>query len=832
MEQTSASFELISHPDRTLQEHLDSCNDISEKLLDMKFISSNFFPKPEIEDIRKLLVYFHDFGKGTDYFQSKIIEATIEEDNKPFIDANQDYINYFLINKNISATKELNQNPNLSNHAKLGAYFVFSNYSNINSIIEYIVLKVIRRHHGYLTNLIEDKNNNSQIFLDEESKMELDCQIDNLPFELYQNILLKTGFIIERKEWDNIKAKFGSLRQIEKNKNKLYQEKDSKYFFLQHYLFSLLLSADKGDMMIGKSGNKWNIILENQLFSTEMVGFYKQATLKNEGKAIDIDRECAYQDIAINTKKYASYNFFSITLPTGMGKTFSAYNAAIILQNEFVEKSEGKKPRIIYCLPFTSIIDQNSAIFSQIVASYKSIDSNLKADMVAKHHYLSIPTDSYNDIEIGSNEAEYLTEGWEQEFIVTTFVQFLESIFTNQNKALRKFNNMTNAIIVLDEVQNIPPKYYEAIELVFTKMAEYFNTKFIFVTATQPIIFSKTNVIELTDFSKERTKYYFEKLERIVIDQKILKESNYQPQDLKTELLSVFCDDIEENETKSFLFILNTIAQAQFIYTTFCELYGKESQIIYLSGSILPKRRKQLIQLIKRNIKYKKRQIVVSTQVVEAGVDIDLDIVYRDFAPLDSINQSAGRCNRNGLKGKGFVKLFNTGKYKHIYDGTLMNITEKIFKTESSNIEEKNIYQLSNRYFDEIQKCISDKSNSSKTLIDAIYHLELETVQKEFKIIKDENYYHNVFIPYNPDSKRLWEKYLELNQIEDFFKRKQLMKKLKPRLLQYVTRFPKNKYQLDSDQKENFIIYESNWQTYYDLNAGFRLNIDENVYMF
>lgn len=832
MEQTLASFELISHPDRTLREHLDSCNDISKQLLDMKFISSSFLPKAEIEDIRKLLVYFHDFGKGTDYFQSKIIEATIEEDNKTFIDANQDYINYFLKNKNISTKKELSQNSNLSNHAKLGAYFVFSNYSNINSIIEYIVLKVIRRHHGYLTNLIEDKNNNSQIFLNEESKMELDSQIDNLPFELYQNILLKTDFIIERGEWDNIKAKFGSLRQIEKNKNKLYQEKDSKYFFLQHYLFSLLLSADKGDMMVGKSENKWNIISENKLFSTEMVSFYKQKTLKNEGKSIDIDRECAYQDITSNTKKYASNNFFSITLPTGMGKTFSAYNAAIILQNEFVEKSEYKKPRIIYCLPFTSIIDQNSAIFSQIVSSYKLVDSSLKEDMVAKHHYLSDYNDKYNDFEIGSNEAEYLTEGWEQEFIITTFVQFLESIFTNQNKALRKFHNMTNAIIVLDEVQNIPPKYYEAIELVFTKMAEYFNTKFIFVTATQPIIFSKTNVIELTDFSKERTKYYFEKLERIVIDQQILKESNYQPQDLKTELLSVFCDDIEENDTKSFLFIFNTIAQAQFIYTTFCGLYSKECQIIYLSGSILPKRRKQLIQLIKRNIKYKKRQIIVSTQVVEAGVDIDLDIVYRDFAPLDSINQSAGRCNRNGLKGKGFVKLFNTGKYKHIYDGTLMTITEKIFKSESSYIEEKNIYHLSNRYFEEIQKCISDKSNSSKTLIDAIYHLELETVQKEFKIIKDENYYHNVFIPYNSDSKLLWEKYLELNQVEDFFKRKQLMKKLKPKLLQYVTRFPKNKYQLDSEQKEKFLIYESNWETYYDLNAGFRLEIDDNVYMF
>lgn len=831
MEQTFASFELISHPDRTLQEHLDSCNDISEKLLDMKFVSSSFLMKDEIQQMRKLLVYFHDFGKGTDYFQSKIIDATIEEKHEKFIPKVQEYIDFFQKNKQENTKKDLYENPSLSNHAKLGAYLVFSNYSNKNAIIEYILLKVIRRHHGYLTNLVEDANNNPQIYLDEWSISELDKQIQRFSFELYQTILSKQGFTTEPKNWDEIKTKFSSLRQINKQKISLQQEKSTKYFFLQHYLFSLLLSADKGDMMVGKSENKWNIITENQLLNVEIINFFKEKTLKKGEKAIDIDRESAYQEIAKNTKEYASENFFSITLPTGMGKTFSAYNAAIILQNEFVKDSDNKKPRIIYCLPFTSIIDQNSTIFSQIVSMGTSLDSSLKKDMIAKHHYLSEPNEKYNDIEIGANEAEYLTEGWEQEFIVTTFVQFLESIFTNQNRSLRKFHNMTNAVIVLDEVQNIPPKYYEAIELVFTKMAEYFNTKFIFVTATQPVIFSKTNVIELTDYTKEKTKYYFEKLKRIVIDQQILKDNDYKPQDLETELLPIFCDDIEENLDKSYLFIFNTIAQAQFIYITFCKLYGNDNQIIYLSGSILPKRRKQLIQLVKRNIKYGKRQIIVSTQVVEAGVDIDLDVVYRDFAPLDSINQSAGRCNRNGEKGVGIVKLFNTGKHKYIYDGTLMNITNTIFQKRGNLIEEKDIYQLSNSYFEDIQKCISKDSNASDMLINAIYNLELETIQKEFKLIKDENYYYNVFISYNQDSQRIWKRYVEINQIEDFFARKQAMKKLKPKLLQYVTRFPKNKYQIDPHKKDNYIINEVDWQSYYDLNSGFKLDIKENTYM-
>lgn len=325
---------------------------------------------------------------------------------------------------------------------------------------------------------------------------------------------------IDFKDWEKIKEKYISPRQINKTKTKLEQENNPKYFFLQHYLFSLLLSADKGDMMLKKKDDRWTILKENQLFDLGMIGFYKNATLKKGQKAIDIDREDAYQQIAINAKKHCRANIFSITLPTGLGKTFSAYNAAIILQNEFVEDSEGKRPRIIYCLPFTSIIDQNSAIITDIVERF---GNGFSPDMIAKYHHLSNYNETYNNNEIEISEAEYLTEGWEQEFIVTTFVQLLESIFTNQNRALRKFHNMTNAIIVLDEVQNIPPKYYEAIELVFTKMAEYFNTNFVFVTATQPILFSKTKIIELTNVSGERRKYYFEKLERIVIDQKNIK---------------------------------------------------------------------------------------------------------------------------------------------------------------------------------------------------------------------------------------------------------------------------------------------------------------------
>ncbi len=167
-----------------------------------------------------------------------------------------------------------------------------------------------------------------------------------------------------------------------------------------------------------------------------------------------------------------------------------------------------------------------------------------------------------------------------------------------------------------------------------------------------------------------------------------------------------------------------------------------------------------------------------------------------------------------------------------IYDSTLMRITFNLFKKLPEYIQEKEIYNLSNSYFQGVWESISNGSNSSETLIKAIYHLELETIQKEFKLIEDDSYYYNVYIPYNQESERLWKKYCEINTNENFFERKQAMKKIKPRLLQYVTRFPKNKYHLDPSKKDKYILNVEDWEEYYDLNSGFKLKQNEVNYMF
>ncbi|MCD4695789.1 MAG: CRISPR-associated helicase Cas3' [Bacteroidales bacterium] len=780
----------------------------------MKFISDSFYPKCELERIRKPLVYFHDFGKGTDFFQLKIANATLEKGSKEFIEQNRVYINSIL-EKEIQLNDLLHFDCDLSNHAEIGAYFFLTEYFNENLIVNLILFRIIKRHHGNLTNFIDE----TQYLLTKDKLETINNQLEYYSLPLFSKIYKNIQF----EKWENIKSKFKKVREIKRTFTKLIDERNLKYFFFQHFMYSLLLSADKGDVSLGM--NSFDIIKENRLIPKNSVDFYKEKTFSHlDAKPIDIEREEAYKCIALNTLNCWENKIFSITLPTGLGKTFAAYNAAIKLQN-LIHKEKGYCPRIIYCLPFTSIIDQNTLVLTDILS-----ENNIPLDFVTKNHYLSTYNDLYDKKELTDNEAEYLADGWEQEFIVTTFVQLLESIFTNRNKSIRKFHNMANAIIILDEVQNIPAGYIEVVRETFLKMAEYFNTRFILVSATQPIIFKSDEIIELTDPSLEKTKGFFTARNRIELDQSLLKENNYKPI-LQNNLLQIFKDSINENSDKSILIICNTIAQSQFYYDEIKKSYP-ELCTIYLSSSILPKRRKQIIKLIKRNINNGKRMILISTQVVEAGVDIDFDIVFRDFAPLDSINQSAGRCNRNGIKSKGAVKLFNSGKAFRIYDSILLNITERIFKEYKNIIQENKFYEINRKYFKEVWKNISENNDKSIQLKTWMETLQMEEIQNNFKLIDQDLRHYNVFIPYCHHAKKVWKKYQECFEIEDFFERKFAIKKIKPELLMYVAKFPKNKYQPDDEKAEDFLIYEESWKDYYNLITGFNVKEDDNIIIF
>jgi len=807
----SSYSKLISHPDRPLSKHLGEVDNISSQALAAKFIGSSFASPEQMENWRRLLVYFHDFGKSTAYFQHKIIKAVYEENPKmEGIDA--EYVeNFSKAVSRFELEEELADDSRLGSHAELGAFVQQASLQEGSLLLRVILLEIVKRHHGDLHNFGED-----EFMLDPQREAQLLKQWAKADKEDYSRIIEVLGFALPP-EIDPLLISYGNARMIRKL-NKELPSQDIRPYLLTLFLFSILLAADKGDMML----NIREGIGRVHLFDFKAVPKFKMQEFGDTpSKAIDCIREEAYLRVEHNILHHKASPFYSITLPTGLGKTLTAFNAALQLQNtlaeEYQKKGQVTVPRIIYCLPFTSVIDQNAMILEKILSVIGIPDGYM-----ARHHYLSDwPEKKEHYDELADSEKEYFTEGWEYPFTVTTFVQLLETLFSNRNRKLRKFHNLANAIIILDEVQNIPPKYFETVETMFQALFDYFNTRFIFVTATQPFLISGNEVLELTDPTRERTRKFFTDMDRITLDLSLWKEGALPLEDLTSR----FQKAIAGNRDRSFLFILNKVKASQEVFKQLKE-QNPDAELEYLSAAVLPALRKERIEKIK-NPPEGKQLIVVATQVVEAGVDIDLDIVYRDLAPLDSINQSAGRCNRNWLRGKGEVRLFASEKGANIYDKVLINITEAVLnrgveRVGGNLVPESEFFFLNEDYAKEIRTKIADQSAHSQ-LIEWMKNMQFENVDKNFKLIRQQLNRYSVFIDYCDESNQIWNEYQQLKKIKDRWERKKGLRKLRPRLLQYVVQFPEKAlpaiYQLD----ERPIIYLSReeYPAYYSLETGY-----------
>lgn len=806
----SSYSKLISHPHQPLSKHLGEVDNISAQALGAKFIASSFASPEQLEFWRRLLVYFHDFGKSTVYFQHKIIKAVLEENPKmDGIDAA--YVDGFY--KKLSRfelEEELADDSRLGSHAELGAFVQQACLQEGSLLLRAILLEIVKRHHGDLRNF-DDK-----IILEPPRESQLRKQWAKADKEDYSRIIEPFGFCLPT-EIDSLLSSYGSARMARKL-NKELPAQDIKPYLQTLFMFSLLLAADKGDMMLEKRDG----IGQVHLFDSAAVSSFKiQEFGYTPDKPIDLIREEAYQRVEQNLLQYRASPFYSITLPTGLGKTLTAFNAALKLQNalaeEYRKKGSPAIPRIIYCLPFTSVIDQNAQILEKILSVIGIPDGYM-----ARHHYLSDwPEKKEQYDELTDSEKEYFTEGWEYPFTVTTFVQLLETIFSNRNRKLRKFHNLANAIIILDEVQNIPPKYFETVETMFQALFDHFNTRFIFVTATQPFLVSGNDVLELTDPTRERTRKFFTDMDRITLDLSLWQEG---PLPLE-ELIARFQVAISNNRGRSFLFILNKVKSSQEVFKQL-KAQNPEAELEYLSAAVLPILRKERIEKIKNPPK-DKQLIVVTTQVVEAGVDIDLDIVYRGLAPLDSINQSAGRCNRNGMKGRGEVRLFASEKGASIYDSVLINITTAVLnraveRTGSNLIPESEFFLLNQDYAREIRTKIADQ-NAHSEMIEWMKNMQFERVNKAFKLIDQQMNRYSIFIDYCDESNQVWNEYQKLREIKDRWKRKKEQRKLRPRLLQYVVQFPEKAlpsiYQLD--ERPIIPLSKEEYSSYYSLETGY-----------
>ncbi len=317
---------------------------------------------------------------------------------------------------------------------------------------------------------------------------------------------------------------------------------------------------------------------------------------------------------------------FSLTVPTGGGKTLSGM--AFALDHAI---RHGKQ-RIIHVIPYTSIIEQTADIFRGIFG-----------EAVIEHH-------SSLDPDRETARSRLATENWDAPIIVTTSVQFFESLFAARPGRCRKLHNLVDSVVVLDEAQLLPPAFLQPILDTLNLLVEHYGVTVVLSTATQPALetrrdsFGKTrlrgleNVREIIDDPDA----LYAALERVRI--RFPTDLNV-PSDWQT-----IADEITSHD--SVLAIVNTRRQARELHALLPE------GTIHLSALMCGQHRSNVIADIKRRLADGEPVRVVSTQLVEAGVDLDFPVVYRALAGLDSITQAAGRCNREGRLERGDVVVF------------------------------------------------------------------------------------------------------------------------------------------------------------------------------
>lgn len=317
---------------------------------------------------------------------------------------------------------------------------------------------------------------------------------------------------------------------------------------------------------------------------------------------------------------------FTLTVPTGGGKTLSAM--AFALDHAMKHGLE----RVIIAIPYTSIIEQTAEQYREIFG-----------DAVLEHHS-NLETDKE------SAKSRLAAENWDAPIIVTTNVQLLESLFAARTSRCRKLHNIANSVIVIDEAQLLPPDFLQPVVDVLQLLTEHYGVTLVLSTATQPALGSRRDghgrtLLRGLDNATEiigdvRTLYAA--LDRVRVQKPLDMNSRVTWEELAESLL----------QHESVLAIVNTRRDCRQLFDLMPE------GTIHLSALMCGQHRSDVIATIKRKLKNGEQVRVVSTQLVEAGVDFDFPVVYRALAGLDSIAQAAGRCNREGKRDKGDVFVF------------------------------------------------------------------------------------------------------------------------------------------------------------------------------
>ena len=461
----------------------------------------------------------------------------------------------------------------------------------------------------------------------------------------------------------------------------------------------------------------------------------KLAYFQQKGDASSINTLRESVRLYAEAKAHLPQGFFSLTLPTGLGKTICSINWAL-----HHARQHANIKRIIIVLPFISIIDQTADVL-------KGIFNDDNHDYVLEHHSNVVYVADETDDEL--NSKQLATENWEYPIIITTAVQFFESLFSNKRSACRKLHNIQDSIVIFDEIQTLPIHVTEPTLTMLDNLQKLCRCSLLFCTATQPDFKTRAGFCGLASIEplvKSPEKVFTET--RRVTYHALNGYNEIGIDDLATK---VVCNG------ESTLVVFNTKKKARLFYDNVST--AANCLALHLSTTMCPAHRKEVIATIRQALENKETLIVSSTQLIEAGVDIDFPAVYRELAPLESIIQSAGRCNREGklVDDEGNMKmgdvylfaLSETGQPSKQYK-SWTEFANLLYKGNEDKLYTHDFYE---HYYREL---VRNYANTDKDKItDDRRRLDFQTVAEKYHLIDNATtplYIYN----YNSDSLELY----------------------------------------------------------------------------
>lgn len=681
-----------------------------------------------LNDLCYWINFFHDLGKYTSYFQL-YLQAGKESEFK--------------------------------NHAHISALYLYSflqkkmgieDFKSEDNALVFIAYLCVRFHHGNL-----DMKRLYSITGQKRLLRELQHQTEDInrkiPAILKDSGLDKT---ITMKEFQSL----GDIKKLQEiyallSKHKQYiitRLKSEKWYFILVYFFSLLIDADKMDSAELKKEET------RALESTAVEKYLKKVVTKPKTDIFTAKRQAVRYTVIdilknLDDKEILEQKFFTLTAPTGTGKTLTSLEAAVYLQNRLEDLSNGDHiPRIITAIPFINIIEQTRLVYEGVIENSAT---------VITHHQLSdlaAKTDNREEITIDKKLLEI--EAWEGDVILTTFVQLFHSIFTGKNSSLKKFSKLAGSIVILDEIQSLPERYMPLIAATLNCITEYFGTRFILMTATQPRLMEVTHKIlpenpACLELLPDNRKYFQE-----------LKRTRFIPHLQEKMDNEQFIEFFRARwqRGKAALIVVNTIKRSIEIHDSLKKILAAkhpETKLLYLSTNIIPKQRAKIIKTAECCLNNKSPLIMVSTQSIEAGVDLDFDLGFRDLAPLTSLVQTAGRVNREGRKGEYAPVYIVQIESDHSYIYKLHNLADtKALLSGYTEIPETRYQDLINEYYTRLQN--RPLSSESKNIwFEGILRLDFEEVEK-FRLIENIRDVVDVFVECDDEATATADAYEEL----------------------------------------------------------------------